>query len=533
MPYFDFHIHPTLKSLFSDPPDKLSPWNSIEKKYIPFLVEHCSDMPYILCNQSNLEQLFDGACRLICFAIHAPERYFLDNDLIRPQLDKKKKLGKYLHKDVVNNIINNKDPYSISVTRDMVNTFLSATNGNKKIKAITKATDYNENDGDTLHAVFTIEGLHSLSYGVLHCDDAPVNVQEIKDNLSKITDELGIAVLAVNVNHIQQSKLCNMAYAIQFLSQDDFSPKGDGIQPEGVELISHCYSKKIMIDIKHMSLGARKQLYNLRNTNTFNGDEQPVICTHAGFTGISWNNIPDYVFNAGKAKNGSRELFMGKAVVYGDRGRPAFNTSSINLYDEDIVEILKSKGMIGLSLDKRILGFQDYFDGVEGTSGENIYPFEKDVISELEFEHFITKPHIGQAFDDEKVLTWSESQLGEGIDPDSAIGRVNDTMFYHLKHFMAHVLHFMAIIKNNNLDWDDCMKRICIGSDFDGLVNNVWCCMNATEFSKFKHFFESRFMAFAQEASGQVQLPAGFDVAAFANKLFYENGRDYVLARLA
>lgn len=36
----------------------------------------------------------------------------------------------------------------------------------------------------------------------------------------------------------------------------------------------------------------------------------------------------------------------------------SFNPWSINLMDEDIIEILKSGGILGVSLDVRILGFQ-------------------------------------------------------------------------------------------------------------------------------------------------------------------------------
>ena len=40
------------------------------------------------------------------------------------------------------------------------------------------------------------------------------------------------------------------------------------------------------------------------------------------------------------------------------RGRvtTGFNPSSINLYDEELVEIIDSDGLIGISLNKRIIG---------------------------------------------------------------------------------------------------------------------------------------------------------------------------------
>ena len=85
-------------------------------------------------------------------------------------------------------------------------------------------------------------------------------------------------------------------------------------------------------------------------------------------------------------------------------------------------------------------------------------------------------------------------------------------------------------IEKNNYDEAAALNQLCIGSDYDGLINPIWTCETANGLEHFKSEFEDNFVAFAKEAS--VALPAGFDVRAFTKRLFFENGRDFVLNRL-
>jgi hypothetical protein len=94
---------------------------------------------------------------------------------------------------------------------------------------------------------------------------------------------------------------------------------------------------------------------------------QPIICTHAGFAGLAYGDIPDYIKYSPAGKGPSEQILWGKPIMFEYVGnRIAFNPSSINLYDEDILQVLQSGGLIGISLDKRILGYaeSDEFAGV-------------------------------------------------------------------------------------------------------------------------------------------------------------------------
>jgi hypothetical protein len=185
-----------------------------------------------------------------------------------------------------------------------------------------------------------------------------VSAQDVITNLRKLTGSF--SVISINLTHLEQYPFCNHAFGILFVSSTDFKPTGKEISQEGIKIIQECYNSKILIDIKHMSLGARRVfIEQLRTSPEFLPINQPLVCTHAGFTGLSYDDIPDYLTYQEKPEDGYVYVYWNKPKRFSSNTSIAYNPSSINLYDEDIIAILQSGGMIGISLDKRILGFSE------------------------------------------------------------------------------------------------------------------------------------------------------------------------------
>jgi hypothetical protein len=133
------------------------------------------------------------------------------------------------------------------------------------------------------------------------------------------------------------------------------------------------------------------------------------------------------------------------------------------------------------------------------------------------------KVTISKAFaDPDKIMGWDEIEEGGEVNP-----MLSD---YHLKHFMAHVLHVIALAQKNNYDVMTALDQLCIGSDYDGLINPIWVCETANSLEHFKSELEDNFVSFAKKS--RVKLPKEFDVKTFSKKLFFENGRDFVMKRL-
>jgi hypothetical protein len=96
---------------------------------------------------------------------------------------------------------------------------------------------------------------------------------------------------------------------------------------------------------------------------------------------------------------------------------------------------------------------------------------------------------------------------------------------------MSHIVHLIKVCRANNYDVSKALKQVCMGSDFDGMINPVWICDTIDHLAYFRKQFEKHFVAFSKGC--KVPLPAGFNILSFSEDLFYRNGKDFVMSRLA
>lgn len=521
MPFFDFHLHPTLKCMFSLDSKKTSPWVDIPVKAIPWPLRWCSDFEYILCSQSDLDQLSTEQCNLICSALHAPERGMTTAKLLLQQA--KGSLSQYLNPDELK-IINDPatSPYKL-VLDDLEQVLLNPGRfgiTNRKVIVLKKGVAYDPNDTTNIYLALGIEGCHSLGDTY---DPNKLTAAGVIKNLKDLVVSRGYPIITVNLTHLEQYPLCNHAYGILFVSSETFRPTGKEISPDGVSIVKECYARKILIDLKHMSLGARRFLIEkLRPTQEFQPINQPLVCTHAGFTGIGYADIPDYLEYHDVSGKGYGYVMWNKPKRFDAvNTMTAFNPSSINLYDEDIMAILSSGGIIGLSMDRRILGYSDPSNLPEAL---NELAFEEEYISLQEKGYFLTRDQ-GAKMNDDYCITTQEVMEGGVVNPDAA--------FYHLCYFMSHILQLLKVAKDHNYDPAKALTQVCIGSDFDGIINPIWCCPTVRSLTQFKTDFIKQFPYFASANQDKVSLPPGFDIHVFANQLFYENGKNFLKSRLS
>ena len=201
-----------------------------------------------------------------------------------------------------------------------------------------------------------------------------------------------------HLTHISEQYLATHAFGLKLIRHPAFYPSGSGISDLGKNVIDTAYTmeadgkpRPILIDIKHMSLKSRLDFYAYRTAKEY-GDDYPIIASHMGVTGYNIDEWKDalvrdecrfqYDQGARTIKALTLRKIAGKWGAFNNVF--TFNPWSINLMDEDIIQVLESKGLIGLNLDVRILGFQSL-----------IGPGSKDTaeyISTAEFtSHF---PHI-------------------------------------------------------------------------------------------------------------------------------------------
>lgn len=119
---------------------------------------------------------------------------------------------------------------------------------------------------------------------------------------------------------------------------------------------------RILIDVKHLNAVSRKEYYAgfvLPSIGT--KDPIPVIASHVAYSG----------------KEKLQDLIDGMDYEtdnkFTERNGHKFNNWNINLCDEDVINIFRSKGLIGINLDQRVLGISKEDIGLNDTHASYVW----------------------------------------------------------------------------------------------------------------------------------------------------------------
>ena len=210
---------------------------------------------------------------------------------------------------------------------------------------------------NTLIGILSIEGAHVLGTGsALDENLSQAQLLKLLTQNIKTIKSWEVPPFSINLSHHFWNHLCG--HATSFKSPinavvNQNKGKGKGITEAGWhvirELLSRENGKRILIDVKHMSAEGRKEYYNfISNYNSVNpGDMIPAIASHAGMNGYSTIDSSVKENDTG-AKNREHR----------------FHRWSINISNEEARIIHQSKGLIGLMMDRGILGGKNTIDKI-------------------------------------------------------------------------------------------------------------------------------------------------------------------------
>ena len=325
------------------------------------------------------------------------------------------------------------------------------------------------NDGKLVFIV-TIEGMHSFGTDTA-LPDIYKRIMEIK--------QWTFPVFFITFSHHFNNYLCGHAHSLPgegtlFAAQHDgMNAPFDGgpaytnskgmaairlllsVGPDNVKNEA-MYGRRILIDVKHMAASSRKGYYDLVNRCNANGDNIPVIASHVGYTGVK--KMDDLINNV------DTETDTYQAV-------PELNPWNINVCDEDIEIIVKTKGLLGLCFDQRVLGIRKK----ENRPGKQI--IWKNLLG---FIHAAV--HSTALTQGEKPGIWKS--LCIGTDFEGYIDPVNEyATALHFKQFKADLRSAIQTeIFDRNLSAsyfipngktaDDLAHDVCIGNVLDFLKRN-------------------------------------------------------------
>ena len=513
MNYFDFHLHPTLKTTLKEdlPYDSQIPGNAVSG-----IVGCCTDLPQIVASQASVSQLMRFEQKLLGIALYSLESVIAGDKTLNSVARSNKKLSKYVNPERLQAIADN----TIKAYDYLTKILLPAFQQKPEFRILDKYVDFAALDPSKIHVFFVLEGCHSLCNSSNTVYDKTEIIQNLKELASKIP------LVSVNITHLQKSTICNQAFGIQLTNNSTFIPSGNGITKDGEEVIQACYDLGICVDIKHMSLIARKQLFRQIKEGKYK-TPQPVICTHAGFTGIPSSDIRHYVL-AYEEKGGAAKIIYGKpnhrapSIDILRRPAPAFNASSINIYDEEIAAIVANGGLIGLSLDRRIGGFVSQYDeDPYAFFNDETFVVDKEYFSQAEFQQLgITRKNISSRINDSNCNM--KSDLLEASEVPSMLEE------FHRQHIMLQLKHYLQVCINHKIPLLQAQTQICIGSDFDGIINPFYCVLNVDALPQLYAYLKKNFQQFLGNYTDSRAWRAQLNVDQFIDKLFYQNGHAFI-----
>ena len=433
-------------------------FNKIPKELHPIVEETARS------SQSNFDDLFRGKVRSLFIVLHPMERGWLFRRRNSPHPLRRAILNKVLKKKHLPvlasslsgiNMNKIKQYFKELESNDKLDYYESetfpeyqfirhntATTGQQDA-TYKLVTDYNDwldvidNKPGTIAVILTIEGGHALAqypkqlifhkeYHQLDQKDEVFirkgylkNVKRIKGLLKTKSFHRTHTPFFITLAHMYNNFLCGHAKSYKegigiFPGMDDFldqeAAMNTGITPLGHEVIAKLLNKssterRVLIDVKHMSLQARKEYYRIVEGLNAKGDQIPIIFSHGGV-----NGMPESMFRGIDVNADDRNAYL--------------SHWSINLFNEDIIKIYESDGLIGLAPHEgRMPG------------GETLVNFKA----------------IKQA------IKWKDHRKKEY----EMMLRLE-----YVKLFLTNVFHIVSII-NHREAWD----IICIGSDFDGIMN--------------------------------------------------------------
>ncbi len=358
----DLHCHPNLKSFNSGYPQPLyNMWDSIHHKIdgnFAKTVEGISQ--HVLKeSQSNFDALAAGNVRVFQISLYPTERGFLHIRNIPKILFGKSRVN--IFQEVVtgydaDSIIQQKKHYNYFKDLEAEYAYVfgqqgKSPDGKSEFVLANNFTELEEalKKKNTLIGIITIEGAHVLGTGAPDTDK--LSSEELKERLTENIQAIKrweYPPFMINLAHHFWNHLSGHATSFKrpingLVNQN--KGKNRGITEAGWHvvrgLLNRENGKRILIDTKHMSLEARKEYYEfIKNYNAINPHDMiPIVSSHAGVNG----------FNTMDSSIRENDVMV-KARSH------KFWRWSINISNEEVRIIHQSGGLIGLMMDRGMLG---------------------------------------------------------------------------------------------------------------------------------------------------------------------------------
>lgn len=506
----DIHCHSSAKPFLSGvPPVKtiFEEFSFKRNKKISKIIEMLSSIRN--STQSNFDNLYNGGVRIAFLSLTPIEKGFLKKsalDIIRYPT-----LGNITENEVISaltgfdiqllsNIQSNQ--FTNYFTQSLIPEYQwliwfdnhNSPSFDYTVKFPKNFNDLEANllDDGILNIILNIEGAHAFAIAPSeNMLEQKYTYQQtelvtIFSNINELKINQPIPIFSVGLMHHFWNGLGG--HSASFLNQIKYFKKqsiglNDPLNDAGKQVINELLrdrdgKKGYVLDIKHMSPQARANYYQMRKENQAFYEDKPILCSHTGIA-MYFESLKEWIDN-------DEDKITGDCYLH---------EKSINLCREDIVEIFESNGLIGIQLDEKRLFGKSAFEDI---SNEKL---EDQVKSTTKMYSY-------------KVAKYFWANIFSAIDDLS--------------------LHYKSISPKY---WD----IFSIGSDFDGLINHLENCPDASCLSSFREslysflihpekivLYENKESIVQLTIDRIVELKAGLDNKTLIEKLFFNNAYEFL-----
>jgi len=372
LPFADIHCHSSIKPYNSRKITRFNHWEVIEhncdKNFSRFFVNSQPELPKR--SQCNFETMMKGNVRVNFLSLTPLEKKMLQPRFLNI---KKRGIPTFACLSGVESMMYIMDRNEIDYYKELAeNIRMVMEEENKKWYIDDKAHHFELvrnksqfqrilNEPNIMAVFFNLEGGHALGNSY-YIDKNQTESKEYHDIVLKNIDRLkGIAPLqdglegkvtapfiSISLCHFFWNGLAGPARTFTGTQEVVFGKQkkaNGGLTPIGYKAINRMLDKKegwrILVDVKHMSLQARKDYYDILDGRMMVGDTIPIISSHSTISSYSWED---------KGYSKHKDNYRKNKKSY-------LNQWTISLAKEDIHKIMQTQGLVGLMLDKyRIMG---------------------------------------------------------------------------------------------------------------------------------------------------------------------------------
>ena len=473
--YIDFHCHSAMKPFGKSFNYKKKGINHLRRnrsssiwKYNPpslldKLVNYIINLTKF--SQANFTSLAKSGVSVVCASLYPIEKGFFESKL-KPEFikDIASNFATGVGRKRVNHIQGLQDYFKdlemeYDFYKQLDGKVITLPEGKYRYKLVKNFTEIevfnslSHNSVRTISVIMSIEGLHILNSNI----NEPPNEVQFMANLKKIKS-WDTPPLFVSIAHHFWNHLCGHPESFNDLVKkkvDQSEGLNTGFTDLGVKvlhaLLATTNGKRILIDVKHMSITSRKFYYEIIET-TPEYKDIPVVVSHGAANGmISFDN----------------QIAGGSSVAN------TLMQADINLFNEEIIKIAKSKGILGLQLDERRVANESTLKAVKHSAKRSKIMHYRSKLLWNQIQH------IAEVLDFEGLFAWDCIVLGTDfdgiIDPLNAFWTAEELPYladFLERHAFNYLNGNVFNVSGNNISANEIVDRIMSLNGYQFLKNN-------------------------------------------------------------